>query len=547
VVRRHLLPQLRPLVPVLLAFELSAALLILTELGFLGIFIGGGTIYQFDSGGISATPVLTSNTPELAQQISRFWTKFYRVPWEFLAVGALIFAQIVTFNLVGEGLRRRLILTQPRSRRWLWVPDRVLDRVPQLHWRWVSVGAVVAALVVGTWVYARPRAVLPTDQLQAGTNASAIPLSDDPLPAEQLSAVDVEALLAQPGLLPERMTISQVSKRVPDQFGDVPPPIQARNVSLKAAGVSAGNIIMLFYPTTEERDRAMYTIFEAQVGEGFSAGGVRFSGSALGRQCSVLVQVRLVSNTNPSVRAEATAVAQALEMQLAPHVCQPADAQAAQASPGASASYGNAPRSADELAALDLEVLMAQPGLLLENTTIGHVSTRVPDRFRAVPPPLQTRNFSLKESGVSVGNIVVLLYSSLEEHDRAAQTMQAATAALGIGDAGSGTPVFSGSSMVVRCGAVVQVRLVRNDSTSLQADAMALAQALEAQLAPHVCQPADAPVGTNADARVAARPTTPLPAEQFRAGAPEALTMQADLLASYADPRQRRAGANASA
>jgi hypothetical protein len=84
---------------------------------------------------------------------------------------------------------------------------------------------------------------------------------------------------------------------------------------------------------------------------------------------------------------------------------------------------------------------------------------------------------------------VVLLYSSLEERDRAAQTMQAATAALGIGDAGSGTPVFSGSSMAVRCGAVVEARVVGTEGTLPQAHAMALTQALDAQLVPLVCQP----------------------------------------------------------
>jgi len=266
VVRRHLLPQLRPLLPILLAFELSAALLILTELGFLGIFIGGGTTYQFDTGGIAAIPVLTADQPELAQQISRFWTKFYRVPWEFIAVGAVIFGQIVAFNLVGEGLRRQLDVTQPRRRRWLHVPDRVSDRVPQLGWRCVPVGAAVAALAFSGWWYARPRPeslppIVQSDAQAGMIAAPSVPVfSTNPLPADQLSTVDLEALLAQPDLLPENTTIGQVSKRVPDQFRDVPPPVHVRNFSLKASGLSAGNIVVLLYGSTDERDRAAQTI-----------------------------------------------------------------------------------------------------------------------------------------------------------------------------------------------------------------------------------------------------------------------------------------------
>jgi ABC-type dipeptide/oligopeptide/nickel transport system permease subunit len=542
VVRRHLLPQLRPLLPVLLAFELSAALLLLTELGFLGIFIGGGTTYQFDTGGVAAIPVLTADQPELAQQISRFWTKFYRVPWEFIAVGVVIFAQIVAFNLVGEGLRRHLDVTQPRRRRWLRVPERVLDRVPQLGWRWIPVGATVAALTFGGWWYGRASAE-PSEQPQAVASAassttSAAPsvpqFSTNPLPAAQLTALDLEALVQEPGLLPENITIGQVSERVPVQFSDVPVPAQARNFNLKASGVSAGNIVVLLYGSTEERDRAAQTmadVVEDQVvpfgtapsppaprqpdatpvaGDQSYTFGLLPPNTSLEQtpfpvgpqqvifaRCGAVVQVRPAGASGFTVSDQLDeglmAMVKTLDERLTPAVCQEKRAPAAQAS--STASLGVAPRSADELRALDVEALLVQPGLLPERVTTSQVLKRVPVQFHTVPEPVQAWNFNLKEASVSAGNIVVLLYAFAEDRDRAAPIVQAVTIeSLPVFGPGGPAPSSGPAPAIgwwvdVRCGAVMQVWLRRSMGTSVQADAFALGQALEAQLAPLVCQP----------------------------------------------------------
>jgi ABC-type dipeptide/oligopeptide/nickel transport system permease subunit len=113
---RHVLPQMWPIVPMLLAFESAAVILLLAELGFLGIFIGGGFLYETDAG-----MVLTSGYPELGQLLATFWAKLYRAPWEPVLVGSTVFLAIVGFNCLGEGLRRRMDVTRPRHvLKWVW-------------------------------------------------------------------------------------------------------------------------------------------------------------------------------------------------------------------------------------------------------------------------------------------------------------------------------------------------------------------------------------------------------------------------------------------
>lgn len=114
ILRRHIFPQLWPLLPAVLAFELSAVLLIMAELGFLGFFVGNGQIvYGADpnSAGLIVTG-LTSSTPELGQMLADFWDKIFRSPWEMVVAATAIFLQVFSFNMLGEGLRRRLDVTR---------------------------------------------------------------------------------------------------------------------------------------------------------------------------------------------------------------------------------------------------------------------------------------------------------------------------------------------------------------------------------------------------------------------------------------------------
>lgn len=120
ILRRHVLPQLWPAVPSLLAFELAAVLLVVAELGFLGMFIGDALVLQAADPNSSGTITvgLTSTVPELGQMLSDFWSKMIRTPWEIAIVGFIIFLQIFAFNLLGEGLRRRMDIKLPRRSWW---------------------------------------------------------------------------------------------------------------------------------------------------------------------------------------------------------------------------------------------------------------------------------------------------------------------------------------------------------------------------------------------------------------------------------------------
>lgn len=111
---RHILPQFWSTLPTILSFELSAVLLLLAELGFLGLFIGNGLIvYGADpnSSGVIAIG-LTADVPELGQMLSDFTRKMFQAPWEMVLAATAIFLQVFAFNMLGEGLRRRLDFTR---------------------------------------------------------------------------------------------------------------------------------------------------------------------------------------------------------------------------------------------------------------------------------------------------------------------------------------------------------------------------------------------------------------------------------------------------
>ena len=110
---RHVLPQLWPTLPALICFDIGTVLLLLAELGFLGIYIGGGFIYEVPRGDNPDTwKVLTAGYPELGQMLSSVWAKVIFVPWEPLIVGAVVLAMVFAFNLLGEGLRRQMDISR---------------------------------------------------------------------------------------------------------------------------------------------------------------------------------------------------------------------------------------------------------------------------------------------------------------------------------------------------------------------------------------------------------------------------------------------------
>ncbi len=101
IVVRHILPNLLPSLISLTSLEMGAVLMLLGELGFIGIFIGGGSLIELPS-----MAVLYSDVPEWGALLSniRFQARAY--PWTALYPMLAFFTSIVGFNLFGEGLRR---------------------------------------------------------------------------------------------------------------------------------------------------------------------------------------------------------------------------------------------------------------------------------------------------------------------------------------------------------------------------------------------------------------------------------------------------------
>ncbi len=105
----HLLPQLFPTLIVMAVLEMGGVLMLLAELGFLNIFLGGGVQLTIAEAG-RMMPVIArfSDVPEWAALLAniRDWWRSY--PWMAWYPGAAFFLAILAFNLWGEGLRRLL-------------------------------------------------------------------------------------------------------------------------------------------------------------------------------------------------------------------------------------------------------------------------------------------------------------------------------------------------------------------------------------------------------------------------------------------------------
>jgi ABC-type dipeptide/oligopeptide/nickel transport system permease component len=110
---RHVLPNLVPSLVVLACLEMGGVLMILGELGFIGVFIGGG----WTTRSITDSVVTYFDVPEWGVMLSNTWRSFRSHPWMTFYPALAFTISIVGFNLFGEGLRRlteRLTLSMHR-------------------------------------------------------------------------------------------------------------------------------------------------------------------------------------------------------------------------------------------------------------------------------------------------------------------------------------------------------------------------------------------------------------------------------------------------
>jgi peptide/nickel transport system permease protein len=100
---KHVFPNIIPGLISILSLEMGAVLMLLGELGFIGIFIGGGAFAQLS---IWGPPYHYSDVPEWGALLSniRLYARSY--PWTALYPTGAFFVAIMGFNFLGEGIRR---------------------------------------------------------------------------------------------------------------------------------------------------------------------------------------------------------------------------------------------------------------------------------------------------------------------------------------------------------------------------------------------------------------------------------------------------------
>jgi peptide/nickel transport system permease protein len=103
IITRHLLRSLVPQLSGLFALEAGATLLLLAELGFLGLFMSGGVSFT-DNAGRPVLPV-RDRAPEWGQMLAG--AQQYAFSNQFVAFvpGVVVAAAVFAFNLLGEGAR----------------------------------------------------------------------------------------------------------------------------------------------------------------------------------------------------------------------------------------------------------------------------------------------------------------------------------------------------------------------------------------------------------------------------------------------------------
>jgi ABC-type dipeptide/oligopeptide/nickel transport system permease subunit len=103
---RHILPNILPQLLVIAFLEMGAVLMLLGELGFIGVFIGGGHKIAFFE--LMAPPQIFTLTevPEWGAMLAEGYKWLRSKPFVIAPPAAAMFISILGFNFLGEGLRR---------------------------------------------------------------------------------------------------------------------------------------------------------------------------------------------------------------------------------------------------------------------------------------------------------------------------------------------------------------------------------------------------------------------------------------------------------
>lgn len=103
ILSRHVLPNLLPTLLALASLEMGAAMLLLGELGFVQLFIGGGSSV-FSLSNMEMRQYF--DIPDWGAMLGSSWRWFRSYPWFPMAPAVAFFVAILGFNLFGYGLQR---------------------------------------------------------------------------------------------------------------------------------------------------------------------------------------------------------------------------------------------------------------------------------------------------------------------------------------------------------------------------------------------------------------------------------------------------------
>jgi len=99
----HVLPNLLSSLISITSLEMGAVLMLLGELGFVGIFIGGGAFAELET---FSAPYHYSDVPEWGAMLSNVRRYARAYSWMAIYPSLAFFIAILGFNLFGEGIRR---------------------------------------------------------------------------------------------------------------------------------------------------------------------------------------------------------------------------------------------------------------------------------------------------------------------------------------------------------------------------------------------------------------------------------------------------------
>lgn len=106
---RHVLPNVLPYLLVITFLEMGAVMMLLGELGFVGVFIGGGSRIPVVTDPVefeTLNPVGIPDVPEWGVILAEGFRLLRHKPFVVLPPALAFFIAVVGFNAMGEGLRR---------------------------------------------------------------------------------------------------------------------------------------------------------------------------------------------------------------------------------------------------------------------------------------------------------------------------------------------------------------------------------------------------------------------------------------------------------